>query len=217
MSLELIDVRKSYRLRGGGVRHVLRGVSARIRRGESIGILGRNGAGKSTLLRILGGVEEPTTGEIRRRMSVSWPLGYSGAFQTSLTGADNVRFVARIYGKPADQVLGYVQDVAALGPYIRMPLASYSSGMRGRLAFALSLAVDFDCYLVDEAIGTADAQFNERFHAAFRERARRSAMILVTHHASTVRAYCTGAAILDGGVLTFHEDIDEALATYNAL
>ncbi len=217
MSLELIDVRKTYPVRGGSTREVLRGVNARVRRGEAVGILGRNGAGKSTLLRILSGVEAPSSGEVRREMSISWPLGFSSAFQGSLTGADNVRFIARIYGRPVERTLSYVESFAELGEYLRMPLASYSSGMRSRLGFAVSLAVDFDCYLVDEAIAPGDARFNQRFRTAFAERARRSALIMVTHSPATVRAYCTSAAILDGGVLTFHEDIDEALAHYNAL
>ncbi len=217
MGLELIDVRKTYRVRGGGVREVLRGVNAHIRRGQAVGILGRNGAGKSTLLRILAGVELPSSGVVRRTMSISWPLGFGAAFQPALTGADNVRFIARIYGKPVDRTLGLVESFAELGEYLRMPLASYSSGMRSRLAFAVSLAIDFDCYLVDEAIAPGDARFNQRFRDAFAERARRSALILVTHSPTTVRTYCTSAAVLDGGVLTFYEDLDEALATYNAL
>ncbi|MBW8270087.1 ABC transporter ATP-binding protein [Caldovatus aquaticus] len=217
MGLELVNVRKSYPRRGGGVHEVLRGVNARIRRGEAVGILGRNGAGKSTLLRIVAGVERPSSGVVRRAMSISWPLGFGGAFQGALTGADNVRFIARIYGRPVQRTLEVVESFAELGEYLRMPFASYSSGMRARLAFAVSLAVDFDCYLVDEAIAPADARFAEKFRAAFAERARRSALILVTHSAATVRAYCTRAAILDGGTLTFYEDLDEALATYNLL
>jgi capsular polysaccharide transport system ATP-binding protein len=217
MGLELIDVHKSYAVRGGGTRHVLRGVNARVGRGEQVGILGRNGAGKSTLMRILGGIETPSRGQVRRTMSISWPLGYSGAFQGNLSGADNIRFIARIYGRHAERTIGFVEEYAELGEYLRMPVGIYSSGMRARLAFAVSLAVDFDCYLIDEAVAPGDARFNERFRSAFAERARRSALIMVTHSATTVRTYCRAAAVLDGGILTFHDDLDEAIATYNAL
>ena len=217
MGLELIDVHKSYAVRGGGRRHVLRGINGRVRRGEQVGILGRNGAGKSTLMRILGGIELPTHGRVRRTMSISWPLGYAGGFQGNLSGADNIRFIARIYGRDAERTIGAVEEYAELGEYLRMPGGTYSSGMRARLAFAASLAVDFDCYLIDEAVAPGDARFNERFRNAFAERARRSALILVTHSATTVRTYCRSAAVLDGGTLTFHDDLDEAIATYNAL
>jgi capsular polysaccharide transport system ATP-binding protein len=159
MGLELIDVHKSYAVRGGGTRHVLRGVNARVGRGEQVGILGRNGAGKSTLMRILGGIETPTRGQVRRTMSISWPLGYSGAFQGNLSGADNIRFIARIYGRNAERTIGFVEEYAELGEYLRMPVGTYSSGMRSRLAFAVSLAVDFDCYLIDEAVAPGDARF----------------------------------------------------------
>jgi len=216
MALELIEVRKSYRV-GGRPRPVLRGVNAVIRRGEALGILGRNGAGKSTLIRIIGGIEAPTSGIVRRGLSVSFPIGFGGAVHRSLTGVDNVRFIARIYGKPVDRTLGFVESFAELGEYLRMPVSTYSSGMRGRLSFAISLAVDFDCYLIDEAIAAGDARFNERYREALRERARRSAVVMVSHSPAIIRQFCRTAAVLDRGVLSVHEDLDEAIATYNAL
>lgn len=212
MSLELIDVHKSYPMRGGR-KIILRGASGRIRRGEKVGILGRNGSGKSTLVRMLGGVEAPTAGRIRSSMTISWPIGMMAGFQPQLSGADNARFIARIYGRDTQRTVDLVEDFSELGDYMRMPLMTYSSGMRSRLALAVSLAVDFDCYLVDEALAVGDT----RFGRAFAERIEKSGLILVSHSPALVRRLCTRAAVLDQGILTFYDDLDEALATYNAL
>ncbi len=218
MGLELIDVHKSYLVQGRlplerRRRPVLRGINARIGRGERIAILGRNGAGKSTLVRILGGAESPTSGSIRRSMTVSWPLGQMVGFMPTLTGLDNIRFLARIYGKPIGEMVDYVESLAELGPYIRMPVNTYSAGMRGRIGMAISLAVEFDCYLVDEGLDVSDS----RFGRIISDRLRRAGLILVTHSPAQVRSLCERAAILDQGTLIFYDDIDEALATYNAL
>jgi capsular polysaccharide transport system ATP-binding protein len=212
MSLELIDVHKSYPIRGGR-RVILRGAYGRIARGEKVGILGRNGSGKSTLVRILGGVEAPSSGRIRNSMTLSWPIGMMAGFQPQLSGADNARFIARIYGRNTEAVVESVADFSELGEYLRMPVMTYSSGMRSRLALAVSLAVDFDCYLVDEALAVGDT----RFGRAFAEKIERSGLILVSHLPALVRRLCTRAAVLDQGILTFYDDLDEALATYNAL
>lgn len=212
MGLELVDVHKSYPIRGGR-KMILRGVHGRIARGEKVGILGRNGSGKSTLVRILGGVEAPSKGLVRRSMTISWPIGMMAGFQPQLSGADNARFIARIYGRDIDRITDFVTDFAELDEYIRMPLMTYSSGMRSRLALAVSLAIDFDCYLVDEALAVGDT----RFGRAFAEKIERSGLILVSHSPALVRRLCTRAAVLDQGILTFYDDLDEALATYNAL
>lgn len=218
MGLELIDVHKSYLVQGRMLlqrrrRPVLHGINACFRRGEKVAILGRNGAGKSTLVRILGGVEAPTQGTIRREMSVSWPLGQTIGFIGTLTGLDNIRFLARVYGKPIREMVEFVEALADLGPYIRMPVNTYSAGMRARIGMALSLAVEFDCYLVDEGLDVSDS----RFGRIMADRLKAAGLILVTHSAHQVRALCDRAAILDHGTLTFYDDIDEALATYNAL
>jgi capsular polysaccharide transport system ATP-binding protein len=212
MGLELRDVHKSYPMNVGR-KHVLRGVNARFEKGERVGILGRNGTGKSTLVRILGGVEAPTRGTIRRTMSVSWPIGMAAGFHSALSGADNSRFIARIYGKPSKETVDFVESFAELGEYLRMPVGTYSSGMRSRLGLAISLAVEFDCFLVDEALAVGDTKFGRAFAA----RLRNAGLIIVTHQPSLVRQLCTRAAVLDQGTLTFYEDIDEALATYNSL
>ena len=212
MGLELIDVHKSYPMRGGK-KEILRGANGFFARGERVGILGRNGSGKSTLVRLLGGVEAPSHGRIQRNMSISWPIGMAAGFQPMLTGADNARFIARIYGRAVQPTVDFVEDFAELGDYMRMPMMTYSSGMRSRLALAVSLAIDFDCYLVDEALAVGDT----RLGRAFAERIERSGLILVSHSPALVRRLCTRAAVLDQGRLTFYDDLDEALATYHAL
>jgi capsular polysaccharide transport system ATP-binding protein len=213
--IRLHDVSKSYQTHLGP-RAVLRGLNATFAPGEKVGILGRNGAGKTTLLRVIAGVEHPTTGRIERRMSVSWPLGFAGAMHYNMTGADNARFIARIYDKPMEETVGFVRDFADLGAYFQLPVKTYSSGMIIRLGFALSLAVDFDCYLVDEAIAVGDSRFAARYHAALTERQARSALLLVSHIPDVVRSYCSSGAILDNGRLTRYDDLDEAIAIYQA-
>ena len=212
MALEMVDVHKTYVTRGLR-REILRGANGFFARGERVGILGRNGSGKSTLVRLLGGVEAPTKGAIRRSMTISWPIGLAAGFQPMLSGADNARFIARIYGRPIRETVDFVEDFAELGEYMRRPMMTYSSGMRSRLSLAVSLAIDFDCYLVDEALAVGDT----RFGRAFAERIERSGLILVSHSPALVRKLCTRAAVLDQGQITFYDDIDEALATYHAL
>jgi capsular polysaccharide transport system ATP-binding protein len=199
-----------------GPKEVLRGVDATFGRGERIGILGRNGAGKTTLLRLIAGVEHPNSGRIERRMSVSWPLGFAGAMHYSISGADNARFIARIYDKPIKETVEFVGHFADLGHYFRMPVRTYSSGMIVRLGFSLSLAVHFDCYLVDEAIAVGDSRFAERARAALADLNARSALLLVSHQPETVRAFCKTAAILQDGRLTRYDNLDEAIAAYRA-
>ena len=213
--IRLHDVSKRYRTHLGQ-REVLRGLNATFAPGEKVGILGRNGAGKTTLLRVIAGVELPSTGRVERRMTVSWPLGFAGAMHYNMTGADNARFIARIYAKPVAETVDFVREFADLGAYFRLPVKTYSSGMIIRLGFALSLAVDFDCYLVDEAIAVGDSRFAARYHAALTERQARSALLLVSHIPDVVRSYCSSGAILDNGRLTRYDDLDEAIAIYQA-
>lgn len=212
MALELLDIHKSYPMNVGR-KHVLRGVNATFRKGEKVGILGRNGTGKSTLVRILGGVEAPSRGTIRRSMTVSWPIGMAAGFHGALSGSDNCRFIARIYGRSPQETVDFVESFAELGDYLRMPVNTYSSGMRSRLGLAISLAIDFDCFLVDEALAVGDTKFGRAFAA----RVAQAGLIIVTHSPAMVRQLCTRAAVMDQGTLTFYEDLDEALATYNSL
>ena len=211
--IRLVDIDKVYGTRSGAVR-VLRKVNLTVQSGERVGILGRNGAGKSTLIRILSGAELPTKGHVERDMTVSWPLAFGGAFQGSLTGYDNLRFICRIYGvDPADKV-AFVEDFSELGIYLREPTKSYSSGMLARLAFAISMVIEFDCFLIDEIIAVGDARFHEKCnHELFEKRADR-AMIIVSHDPNYIRAHCTRAAVLVDGELHHPTSLDEAFDFY---
>jgi capsular polysaccharide transport system ATP-binding protein len=192
-------------------------VSFSLEKGEKLAVLGRNGAGKSTLIRLLGGVELPTGGTIERAMSVSWPLALQGGFQGSLTGNDNMRFIARIYNKPFDEIKTYVEDFADLGKYLSEPVKIYSIGMRARFAFALSLAIDFDCYLIDEVIAAGDQRFQRRSHEElFEKRADRS-LILVSHMGEVIKTYCSRALVMHHGRGSLFNDINLALQVYNDL
>ncbi|MGA8610514.1 MAG: ABC transporter ATP-binding protein, partial [Xanthobacteraceae bacterium] len=178
--------------------------------GEKVALLGRNGAGKSTLIRLLAGIELPTRGVIRRTMSVSWPVGIEGGVGGSMTGNDNIRFIARLYNKPFKDVHDYVEDFAQLGKFLSEPVRTYSTGMRGRLNFALSFAVDFDCYLIDEVIAAGDARFQKRSHEElFEKRADRS-LILASHISSIVKDYCSRALVLHHGRAKLFDDLDLA-------
>lgn len=211
--IEFSNVSKAYETLEGP-KWTLRDASFRIERGEAIGICGINGAGKSTLLRMMSGIEHPTSGRIHRGFSISWPLGFSHAFQSSLTGADNARFIARIYGLPWRRMVEEVEAFAELGPFMRMPVKTYSSGMKARLAFAVSLAVNFDCYLVDEITAVGDASFQARCNEALWARRERGTLVMVSHSFETLREFCTRGATLIDGVLEFYPTIDEALNVY---
>lgn len=210
------EVSKVYPTRNGGRRRVLDNVSFEIQRGQAVGILGRNGSGKSTMIRMLGGLEEPTSGEIVRDMTVSWPLGFVGGFQASLSGADNIRFIARIYGMPHHDLQEFVEDFAELGEYMRMPVKTYSSGMCARLMFGISLALEFDCYLIDEGTAVGDVRFREKCERALAERRERGSLVLVSHEPATLREHCTCGGVLHDGRLTMYEDLEEAFAAYEA-
>ena len=214
--ISAINISKEYRLEGR-IHRAVSGLSFTVGRGEKLAVLGRNGAGKSTLIRLLGRVELPTNGKIEQSMSVSWPLALRGGFQGSLTGNDNMRFIARIYNKSFDDIRAYVEDFAELGKYLSEPLRIYSIGMRARFAFALSLAIDFDCYLIDEVLAAGDQRFQRRSHEElFEKRADRS-MILASHIGEIVKSYCSRALVLHHGRGNLFDDIDSALKVYNDL
>ncbi|ABK07529.1 MULTISPECIES: ABC transporter ATP-binding protein [Burkholderia cepacia complex] len=206
-------VTKVYHTRQGP-RVVLDQIDLNVQRGEKIGILGRNGAGKSTLIRMISGAEFPTSGDIERNMTISWPLAFGGAFQGSLTGYDNLRFICRIYGVDFTKVAPYVDDFSELGMYLREPVKKYSSGMRARLAFAISLAVDFDCFLIDEIVAVGDARFHAKCHNELFEKRKDRAMIIVSHDAGYMREHCDRAAVLVSGKLHNFDTVDNALDFY---
>lgn len=210
------NICKSY-THGNSTKRVLNDVNLTIQPGERVAFLGRNGAGKTTLIKLIGGVELPTSGKIERRMSVSWPLGFGGGFQGSLTGYDNARFIARIYGRNYKDLKAFVEDFTELGHQLKMPVKTYSSGMRARLAFALSLAIEFDCYLIDEIILVGDQNFQRKCHYELFEKRADRAMVLASHSAEVVRQYCNRAIIINNGTATVHEDVDMALDIYNDL
>ena len=202
---------------GHGWHRVLSGVSFTIAPGEKVAILGRNGAGKSTLIRLISGIEVPTLGTIERQMSVSWPVGLTGGIGGAMTGNDNIRMICRLYNRPFNLIREYVEDFAQLGKYLSEPVKSYSAGMRARLNFAVSLAVDFDCYLIDEVITVGDQRFQQRsYEELFVRRADRS-LILASHSPEIVRAYCARALVLHRGRAKIFEDLELALAIYTDL
>ncbi len=211
--LRAVNVTKSYPIRGGS-RKVLDGISFGLRKGELLGIIGRNGAGKSTLVRLLSGAEEPTTGRIHRGMSVSWPLAFTGAFQPNLTGLDNLKFVCRIHGVDYRSRLGFVEEFTELGRYLREPVHQYSHGMLTRLGFALSMAIEFDCFLIDEAMVVGDARFHHRCHVELFQKRKDRAVILVSHDPNVIKLYCTRSAVLHEGKLHQFDDIEQSYRFY---
>ena len=213
--IALDNVSKTYDTRQGP-RTVLEGINLRIAKGEKIGILGRNGAGKSTLIRIISGAEMPTSGRIHRGISISWPLAFGGAFQGSLSGLDNVRFICRVYGAQIEPVIAFVEEFSELGDYLREPVKKYSSGMRARLAFAISMAVEFDCFLIDEIVAVGDSRFHEKCHVELFEKRSDRAMIIVSHNPDYIRAHCQHAAVLVAGKLHSFDQVDDAFAFYQA-
>lgn len=213
--IRLDGVTKDYRARQGRNR-VLDGVDLTIAPGEKIGILGRNGAGKSTLVRLIAGAERPTRGRIERTMSVSWPLAFGGAFQGSLTGYDNLRFICRVYGVPYDEKVAFVEEFTELGRFMREPVRNYSAGMKAKLAFALSMAVDFDCFLIDEVIGVGDARFMQKCEDELFGKRGDRAMIMVSHVLRIIRDHCTRACVLHDHRLHRFDDVASAYEFYDA-
>jgi capsular polysaccharide transport system ATP-binding protein len=200
-----------------GVRRVLDNISFVVREGEKIAVLGRNGSGKSTLVRLVGGVEFPTSGAIQRGLSLSWPLALNSGLSSLMTGAASARFIARLYNRDEKDVLAFVDDFAELGRQLYLPMEAYSSGMHGRLLFALTLAIDFECYLIDEVLAVGDQRFHRKCHEElFVKRAHR-AMILVSHDQRVVREYCRSALVLKAGRGRVFEDLDLALRIYETL
>jgi capsular polysaccharide transport system ATP-binding protein len=213
--LELDHVSKEYETRHG--RHqVLRDVSFKLERGRNLGILGRNGAGKSTMIRLISGAERPTSGRIKRGMRVSWPLAFGGAFAHHLTGLDNLKFICRVYGVPYKPILPFIEEFTELGLFLREPVMHYSTGMASRLAFALSMAIEFDCFLIDEMMVVGDARFHARcLHELFEKRKDRS-FILVSHDATQIRQHCENAVVLHEGRLHDFPSVDAAYEFYMA-
>jgi capsular polysaccharide transport system ATP-binding protein len=214
--ISLKDIVKEYHT-PIGMRKVLDGITFSIGYGEKIAVLGRNGAGKSTLVKIIGGVEPASSGTIERTMSLSWPIAFGGGFESTMSGFDNIRFIARIYNRPIQETIDFVDDFAELGKQLYLPVKNYSSGMRARLAFALTLAVNFDCYLIDEVIAVGDQSFHKKCHDALFVQRQHCAMILVSHDLHVLKSYCSKALILKNGRGRVFEDLEFALSIYASL
>jgi capsular polysaccharide transport system ATP-binding protein len=209
----LENVTKHYGMRDAH-KTVLRNLSATFATGQSLALLGRNGSGKSTLLKLLAGTIRPSEGRVRASCSVSYPVGFAGSFHPDLTGVQNTRFVARLYGVDSDALVDFVRDFAELGGHFTMPLRSYSAGMKSRLSFGVSMGIRFDLYLVDEVTSVGDGAFRRRSVALLEERLTAAGAIVVTHSPAMARRLCTAGAVLEGGRLTFYEDVEEALAVH---
>lgn len=183
--------------------------------GRSVGLLGRNGAGKSTLLKMIAGTMDPTEGEIISHGTMSWPVGFAGSFHGELTGAQNARFIARIYGVDTDEMIDFVRDFANLGGHFNLPFRTYSSGMKSRLAFGISMAVPFDTYLVDEVTSVGDAAFRKKSGEVFRARMEHAGAVVVSHGMGQIREMCDAGAVLESGHLYYYDDVNEAIEHHN--
>ncbi|MDD2056370.1 ABC transporter ATP-binding protein [Pseudomonas sp. GD03860] len=214
---ELKNVTKSY-LTPNGRRYVFRNLSLAIPPGKNIGLIGRNGAGKSTLMRLLGGADIPDSGSVVTDRSISWPVGLTGGFQGSMTGRDNIKFVCRVYGAEGEAMrekVRYVQEFAEIGDWIDEPIKTYSSGMRSRVAFGLSMAFDFDYYLIDEVMSVGDAQFKRKCAEVFKEKLQKSNVVLVSHSMPEIEKLCDIVLLVRDGGIQVYEDVAEGIKAYN--
>ena len=215
----MIEVRNLYKRYHGpfGGDWVLKDVNFTIPDNVSVGLLGRNGAGKSTLLRIIGGMDSPDKGTVNRDCRVSWPIGLGGGFQGSMTGRQNVKFVARIHGggDRIPEIISRVQDFAEIGKAFDQPVKTYSSDMRSRLAFGLSLAFDFDVYLSDEATAVGDAAFKAKATKAFKDRVGKASIVMVSHQVGMLKDLCQAGVWINNGTATWFDDINEAINSYH--
>jgi len=214
---ELRNITKSY-LTPKGRRHVFRDLSLQIPPGKNIGLIGRNGSGKSTLMRLLGGADVPDSGTVVTNKSISWPVGLSGGLHGTMTGRENIKFVSRVYGAEGDamrQKISYVEDFAEIGSWIDEPVKTYSSGMRSRLAFGLSMAFDFDYYLIDEVMSVGDAHFKRKRADMFEERLQKSKVVLVSHNMNEIQKLCDVVLLVRDGGVQIYDDVAEGIKTYN--
>lgn len=211
--IELVDVSKAYTLKG--VRKVIfENLNYTFPSDRNVAIMGPNGAGKSTLMRMLAGSEQPDSGRIYRTSRISWPLGFAGGFNGSMTGIENVRFVSRIYGQDTEAVIEYVKDFSQLGPSLGLPIKTYSSGMKARLAFGLSMAIDFNYYLIDEVTAVGDESFRLKCQKVFKEKLANSRIIMISHSTQTIQDYCDcGLFLTQNGVIYF-DNVDDLIENY---
>lgn len=214
--IELRNLCKTFFLNGRS-KQVADNISVLFPPNKAVAVLGRNGAGKSTLLKMISGALEPDRGEVLRQGSVSWPVGYAGSFHPELTGLQNTRFIARVQGVDTHELEDFVQGFAGLGQHYHLPVRTYSSGMKSRLAFGVSMGIHFDTYLVDEITAVGDAEFKARSEALFRQRLASSAAIMVTHGLVQAQRLCDHAAVLENGRLEYFEDVNDGILRHQEI
>ena len=198
----------------GRRRVVIDNLTLTVATGRSLALLGRNGAGKSTLMSMIAGNMRPDSGRIVTDGTISWPIGQAGTMHPNMTGAQNTRFIARVYGVDTEELVDFVRDFAQIGPHFNMPVRTYSSGMKARLGFGLSMGIKFDTYLIDEVTAAGDASFRSRSAALFHERMSTSDAIMVNHNLNELKEFCDAALLLEDGKLQYFEDLDEAIETH---
>jgi capsular polysaccharide transport system ATP-binding protein len=214
--IQLHNLSKTYHLNRRS-KVVARNMNVTFPTGVSVALLGRNGAGKSSLLKMIAGTMDPDEGEILSDGTISWPVGFAGSFHPELTGAQNVRFVARVYGVETTALIDFVEDFAELGQHFHLPFRSYSSGMRSRLAFGTSMGIKFDTYLVDEVTSVGDAAFKHKSEKVFKARMENSGAIVVSHTMPMLKRMCQAGAVLENGELVYFDDIKDAISHYEGI
>ena len=208
--IQLVNLNKKF-LTPSGSKVVADNINVTFPTGEAVGLIGRNGAGKSTLMNMIGGQIKPDSGNIERTGTISWTVGFAGSFNRDMTGAQNTKFIARVYGVDTQELADYVEEFSELGPHFHVPVRNYSSGMKARLAFGVSIGIPFDTYLVDEVTAVGDAEFKRKSRIAFRDRMQNAGAIVVNHSMAQLKKLCKSGAILENGKLTYYDDIEEAI------
>lgn len=212
--ITLQELTKSFKI-GRHRKFIANNINAVFPDRTSVGLLGRNGTGKSTLLKIIGGTMKPDSGHVSSTGAISWQIGFAGSFHPDLTGSQNTRFIARIYGVDSERLEEYVQDFSELGPSFKMPVRTYSSGMRARLAFGVSMGIPFSYYLIDEVTSVGDASFKEKCRMVLQSRLDAAGSIVVSHSESTLKSICTAGAVLENGRIVYYESLDDAISHHN--
>ncbi|MBO9440138.1 ABC transporter ATP-binding protein [Sulfitobacter sp. R18_2] len=214
--IQLENLTKRFHMKDG-VHTVFEGLTITLPQGRSLGLLGRNGAGKSTLLQIIAGNMQPTSGRVIRQGNISWPIGAASSFHADMTGLQNTRFLARVYGVDCESLTEFVERFADIGKHFNMPLRTYSSGMKSRLSFGVAMGIPFDTYLIDEVTGAGDQSFKRKSRNVFKSRIRGSSSIMISHSMSDMRNFCDSGLVLSKGVLKFFENIEEAISVHEEL